>query len=463
MHFDHPPGSGFGCNINAHRSQWNGQVCRAASSWICGAKQEFRDDHCERGNPRCYHLQAFSELDPCIVIDDNGGSWLFGGEPEAFDDQILLLWGGNAIEPRGIREAAAPILFGAYRVKRVEARPRGSFVEWVVYPYSNGWTRIAGLRLPVPRWESLPGPYLKQVDRSAIELTFERASEKVKEPNAAIEGPDLARFQNFAKELPNWLDIAAKRMQDIRKRTASSTPAYSAASGPTMVNRPLKGLAHLVRPSERPAVVTPTSPAPRSGAPVPSASTSEVLEGSVQERIAARHGPGVLETIRIGWLTKPLLILRGGPGVGKSDLACSLIEDSAGDRVLTVAVDPTWRGREDLLGHVNPIDGWFVPTAVTELLHRAEKAWDAGDRLPFLLVFEEFNLSQPEHWLSELLVRSQYVATNRNARTIRLGGKRVTGWGEKEEPRVFLAPSVRMVATINSDHTVRALSPRVLD
>ena len=81
----------------------------------------------------------------------------------------------------------------------------------------------------------------------------------------------------------------------------------------------------------------------------------------------------------------------------------------------------------------------------------AAKAWDSGDRRAFVVIFEEFNLSQPEHWLSELLVRSQYPATERIDRTIRLGGTRVRGWGEKEEPRVFFSPAPDYLLRVKGD------------
>jgi len=152
MRFELQPGNAFGCNLNAHRSQWDGSICKAASSWACGAKQEFRDDNCEQGSPRCYHIHAFAGADASIVIDDNGGSWLFDGEPEAFDDQILLMWGGHAVEPRGVRDTKSAILFGAYRVQSVEPRPRSTYTEWVIRPYPDDWARFANMRIPVPRW-----------------------------------------------------------------------------------------------------------------------------------------------------------------------------------------------------------------------------------------------------------------------------------------------------------------------
>jgi hypothetical protein len=57
-------------------------------------------------------------------------------------------------------------------------------------------------------------------------------------------------------------------------------------------------------------------------------------------------------------------------------------------------------------------------------------------------------------------VRSQYDHEPREHRMIELGGASVRGGGE---PRVYLSPALHFVATINSDHTTRSLSPRVLD
>jgi hypothetical protein len=448
---------------------WNGEICKAAASWSCGAKQDFREDYCEGGTPRCYHIHAFDDAGPSIVIDDNGGSWLFGEEPQALDDQILLVWGNQAVEPRGIREPPVPIVFGAYRVERVEARSRSSYTEWVVRPHRAGWTRFAKLRIPVPRWEGLPGPYLKQIDRSAVERVFERAAALAKESTSFADEPrELERLTAFVRELPDWLDQAAKRTQLLRARHPAVVVPYSPAPSP-LANRPLKDIRGLIRTNPRtldaPASATALKPAPtslRDVQSVPSA-VQAAAEETALTRIAARHGESVLTAVTLGLMTKPLLILRGSPGVGKSDLAASLIDDPERERMLTVVVDPTWRGREDLFGHVNPIDAQFEPTAATNFLHRAAQAWQKGDRRAHVLIFEEFNLSQPEHWLSEILVRSQYAESARIERTIELGGSRVRGWSDDGPPRLFLSPALRMVGTINSDHTVRTLSPRVLD
>ncbi len=464
MRFEFPADCAFGCNVNAHRSLWNGQICKAASSWDCGAKQDFRDDYCEAGDSRCYHLNAFGETNPSIVIDNNGGSWLLEDEPDALEDQILLLWGGFALEPRGVTEQRSAIVFGAYRVSRVEPRQRTSYTEWIVRPHPDGWARFARLKLSVPRWEPLPGPYLKRVDRSAVENLFQRALQLAKETPAGAADPDHERLARFARELPKWLDQAAKRAQKLRARYTKPAASTGASASP-LVNRPLKDLADKVRllPATQVASSGSKPVALQESLAAAPSSALEGLEGGLRARLEARHGPDVLAAVQVGWMTKPLLILRGSPGVGKSDLACRLVEDPSGERLLTVAVDPTWRGREDLLGHVNPIDNQFEPTSVTNFLRRAALAWDKGDRRAFVIVFEEFNLSQPEHWLSEVLVRSQYPHGAREERMIHLGGAGVRGWPERGPGRVWLSPALRLVGTVNSDHTVRSLSPRVLD
>jgi hypothetical protein len=167
------------------------------------------------------------------------------------------------------------------------------------------------------------------------------------------------------------------------------------------------------------------------------------------EKIKAVYSKDVLEAIMAVSLTKNILILTGNPGVGKSTLAIDLIDDA--ERKLIVPVGSTWRGREDLLGYVNPISNEF----------EAEAAWRKGDKRTYLVIFEEFNLSQPEYWFADILVRSQYPDDQEKLRTIELGGKSIRGVANTS--RILITPTLRFVATINNDHTTLSLSPRVLD
>jgi AAA domain (dynein-related subfamily) len=187
-----------------------------------------------------------------------------------------------------------------------------------------------------------------------------------------------------------------------------------------------------------------------------------VPEPHGRQILESQFGSQLVDALSVAFITKSLVILTGAPGAGKSWIASRLLDDTDRDRTVIVPVASTWRGREDLLGYVNPINGSFEATEFTLFLCDAQDAWEAGDKRARLVVFEEFNLSQPEHWLSDLLVRLEYDANQLSDRTVRLGGKEIVGRSGRA-CSVVLAPSLRFAATLNNDHTVKPLSPRVLD
>ncbi len=501
------PGNALGCNVNSHRSGWGGQICQDAASWNCGATLDFRQGYCERGDGRCYHLNLFKEDGPSLVVDDHGVGWLLESNVHALDDQLLLLWGHQFSEPRGVRETGGQkaAVFGAYRIRRVEPITSHYRTIWRIVPYRDCWARFHNLQVERPRYQSLGGPYIKQVDRSAVQRLFRRVEEAADgAEDAWMQPEDRARFEYFHANLKNWLDDAAAKAPTVGGIEPEVLhPLPRASSG--MLHKPFKDLrdhveelasatasGHVGSASESPrevaaravaaaatAAAATATAAAATVAPAPVhagvASVREpknqrlrveifepLVEPACRSAIVELYGRSTLTAIQAASLTKPLLILRGNPGVGKSTLAHMLVDDPEGRRSLTVPVSSTWRGREDLFGYVNPINSEFEPTSVTTFLNEAANAWNQGDRRTRLVVFEEFNLSQPEFWLSEVLVRTQFPADARKERTIQLGGHRVRNWSGTNTG-VFLAPSVRFVATVNSDHTTRPLSPRVLD
>lgn len=482
MQFFITPGNALLCTINGHRAGWNGTICADPVAWNCGAKKDFREENCDLGNPKCFHIHAFEARDCHMTIEDKGAGWVLAREPDAFDDQVLLVAGRPFHEPRGIREGvpADPILYGAYRVQRVDKREAGyAWTLWDVYPYADGWVRLEDLRLRAPFSRKMEGPYLQEVERNGVVRVFRDAVERAQSPGVVDVQPGRKeRLHHFQSKLGEWLDIAAKRRE-------ASTPVPMPASP---VRRSIAGsLATFgdvmsgIRLAPRPAQTAPVAAAPVATPPIPSVppapsvvaqseppAAGGFLRAPLVEETAAKlierlYGTRALHSIRIASMTKTLMIFVGAPGVGKSRLAMNLIEDANRERTCIVAVSSTWRGPEDLVGYVNPITGEFEPTAFTSFLKNAEEAWRAGDHRARLVVFEEFNLSPPEYWLSEILVRSQYDAERRDDRTIVLGGKSVRGWGTNETPKVMISPAVHFVATVNSDHTTRQLSPRVLD
>lgn len=480
-------GNALGCTINSHRSGWDGNICKNAETWNCSAKQQFRTDYCQQGDPRCYHIHIFEDHDPHCLIDDLGIGWLLEPYPEALNNQILLFWGKRFQEPRGISEITTrpkDYVFGAYRVRSVSQQKINEFKTlWRIEPYPDGWTRFQLPHILTVYYKSiLGGVYLKEVNRVAVENMFEKAAEQANSPNPNWHDPhDIERFNYFHEHLSEWLEAGKDNAQHIQElmhdtptrnygrslpmlpQTSSNNGIISGSSG---ILRPSSPFDELKNFEARKAPITPISPSlvkpsvPR-GTVEPLSPSYPLLEkdSGRGEKIKAVYSKDVLEAIMAVSLTKNILILTGNPGVGKSTLAIDLIDDA--ERKLIVPVGSTWRGREDLLGYVNPISNEFEPTEFTKFLAKAEAAWRKGDKRTHLVIFEEFNLSQPEYWFADILVRSQYPDDQEKLRTIELGGKSIRGVSNTS--RILITPTLRFVATINNDHTTLSLSPRVLD
>ncbi len=478
MVFLFTPGQALGCNVNAHRNGWNGTVCSDATNWSCSADQAFRDSYCMRGDSRCYHVHLFDAQKPRFQVDDNGIGWVLHVDPRALDDQVLLIWGGEFGEPRGLKEnrGRGPI-YGAYRVQQCRKVELPYRVLWEVVPYPDGWTRFHNLRVARPTNRALSGKYLREVDRSSLLSAFAEGKQAADERNdlAWFVPEDAARFRDFSDHLEEWLTQAAKAAEARGHGQRNDKVGIERASSGPRPASPLSSLRSIMAqrndgevPARPAPVETPRAAGtPRLPPPMPPAAPQKApteiqwtLEPAAKHYIAETYGDDILMSLRLAALTKPLMILRGNTGVGKSQIATRMIDDPKGERTLIVPVAATWRGREDLLGYVNPISTEFEPTKFTEFLFAAASAWEAGDHRVRLVVFEEFNLSQPEHWFSDLLAISQFE--NALHRRISLGGKNVRGIAAKEST-VTLSPAIRFVATINNDHTTRPLSPRVLD
>lgn len=215
-------------------------------------------------------------------------------------------------------------------------------------------------------------------------------------------------------------------------------------------------------PVETPAAVEPAPQPQPVSEPETGAAPIAIPEADASTVLAERLDATLITALSVAFLTKSLVILTGAPGAGKSWIASRLLDDARRERTVIVPVASTWRGREDLLGYVNPINGSFEASEFTHFLCDTEEAWNRGDRRTRLVVFEEFNLSQPEHWLSDLLVRLEYDPELSADRKVVLGGSAIAG--RPSRPcELVLVPSLRFVATLNNDHTVKPLSPRVLD
>jgi hypothetical protein len=454
-------GNALGCTINSHRRGWDGSICKNAETWNCSAKQQFRTDYCQQGDPRCYHIHIFEEENPYCLIDDLGIGWLLEPYPEVLNNQILLFWGKRFQEPRGISDINArpkDYVFGAYRVRNVSPQKINEFKTlWKIEPYPDGWTRFQQPYILTVYYKSIiGGVYLKEVNRVAVENMFEKAAEQARNPHPNwLNSKDAERFEHFHGHLHEWFETAR---EDAQKLQQNMVRTYTSKAIPTttLVRSPFDGLKNLELKKTPSAIVTPTKTATKNGTIV----YPLIEKDNVKDKIKTVYSKEILDSVMAVSLTKNILILTGNPGVGKSSLAIDLLDDP--DRKLIVPVGSTWRGREDLLGYVNPISNDFEPTDFTRFLCKAESAWRRNDKRTYMVIFEEFNLSQPEYWFADILVRSQYPDDQEKLRMIELGGKGIRGITTTGS-KVFIVPTLRFVATINNDHTTLSLSPRVLD
>lgn len=158
-----------------------------------------------------------------------------------------------------------------------------------------------------------------------------------------------------------------------------------------------------------------------------------------------------------------LTILAGMSGTGKTRLPLEyasffgLNEDDG--TLLFLPISPSYTEPDDILGYYNPQDKMFVPspTGLTEVLIEASKHPEKA----YMVLFEEMNLSQIEHWFAPFL---SIMEKDSDYWFIQLYSNKVECRNSKDFPaRIKIGTNIMFVGTINIDETTTALSDRLLD
>lgn len=172
-----------------------------------------------------------------------------------------------------------------------------------------------------------------------------------------------------------------------------------------------------------------------------------------------------------------ITILSGPSGTGKT----SIIEGLSNclDNVVTkvIPVQSSWTDTQDLLGYFHPTDKAFMPTPFMEAL--AEAALARNKDKVYIICLDEMNLAHIEYYFSEILsARESHNPTiqlypEKHQKIAHYIFNDASSTAEQKinaselihlYPAKFPIPqNVRFVGTLNMDHTVKPLSPKVID
>lgn len=148
-------------------------------------------------------------------------------------------------------------------------------------------------------------------------------------------------------------------------------------------------------------------------------------------------------------------LFSGLPGTGKTSLAKMLGNClGLGNRFLNIPVARGWTSSRDILGFYNALSQSFSPasTGLYELIqHLSSEIEDNKDPAASIILLDEFNLSQPEHYFSPFLEMADPES------------KRVLTTGNPDKAYFNIPDYLRFLGTINQDESVQSLTPRLLD
>lgn len=161
-------------------------------------------------------------------------------------------------------------------------------------------------------------------------------------------------------------------------------------------------------------------------------------------------------------LTKPLVILTGLSGSGKTQIAMRFGEWLGPNQLKVIPVRPDWTGSEHLFGYedglkprVNGMAEWSVPLALSFMLQAAR-----DPQRPYVLLLDEMNLAHVERYFADVLSGMESGQPCLPNLWFRDGAWRQLA----DEPAQIPFPrNLWIVGTVNIDETTYLFSPKVLD
>lgn len=158
--------------------------------------------------------------------------------------------------------------------------------------------------------------------------------------------------------------------------------------------------------------------------------------------------------------TNMLTIIGGMSGTGKSQLAILYGETLGlqyGKHLRLIPISPSYHEPGDILGFMNPTTGIYQEseTGLTSLLIEAQ----FNPEQLYMVIFDEMNLAQVEHWFSPFI---SLLELEKSKRSLQLYHPRVQ-CRNAYPPEVGVGDNVIFVGTVNFDETTKSFSHRLLD
>lgn len=166
----------------------------------------------------------------------------------------------------------------------------------------------------------------------------------------------------------------------------------------------------------------------------------------------------ILERYIFSLLTKPLLVLTGLSGSGKTKLAQAFVkwisESTSQYRIIPIGAD--WTNREPLLGYPNALEkNQYIKPDSGALSLILEAAKDENQHKPYFLILDEMNLSHVERYFAD------FLSAMESGEPIPLHNGN-ENWGDVP-PTIALPKNLFIIGTVNIDETTYMFSPKVLD
>jgi hypothetical protein len=159
--------------------------------------------------------------------------------------------------------------------------------------------------------------------------------------------------------------------------------------------------------------------------------------------------------------TENIAVLGGMSGTGKTQLALLYAKALGLQKdlnLLIVPISPSYTEPSDILGYLNHQMGLFMESE-TGLVSFLEAASDRKDDL-FMVLFDEMNLGQVEHYFSPFI---SLLELPKEQRSLRVFSKDAVCHNRKLKDGIPVRDNVLFVGTANFDETTKDFSNRMLD